>query len=68
MSEILFCKIVPCDTNVFISIMFEHEFTKIRISQETIVDPCELPFDASLVSNYGPDDILFSEVFPHLWP
>ena len=28
--------------------MFEHGFTKIRISQETIVDPCEFPLDASL--------------------
>ena len=45
--EILFCKIVHFDTNFFISIMFEHAFTKNRISQETIVDPCEFPLDAS---------------------
>ena len=51
--EILFCKIVPFETNVFISIMFEHGFTKIRISHETIVNPCEFSLDAPLVQNMG---------------
>ena len=51
--EILFCKIVPFETNVFISIMFEHGFTKITISHETIVNSCELPLDASLFQIMG---------------
>ena len=48
MKEILFCKIVPFDTNFFISIMFEHGFAKNWISQETNVDPFEILLDASL--------------------
>ena len=52
-SEILFCKIVPFETNVFISIMFEHGFTKIRISQETFVDPLITLLDASLFQIMG---------------
>ena len=53
MRENSFCKSVPFDTNIFISIVFEHGFTKIRISQETIVDPSELPLDASLFQIMG---------------
>ena len=48
MREIFVCKIIPFDTNFFISIMFEHGCTKVRISQETIVDPFEILLDASL--------------------
>ena len=32
----------------------------------TIMDPCELPLDASLFSNYGPDDILSFLEFSHI--
>ena len=51
--EILFCKIVPFETNIFISIMFELWFTKIRISQETIMDQCESSLDVSLFQITG---------------
>ena len=64
-TRILQAKIVPLDTNFFISIMFEHSCTEVRISQETIVDPFETPFDASF-SNYGLDDILFVVEFSHI--
>ena len=53
MREILVYKIVPCDTNFFISIMFEHGCTKFRIPQETIVDPFEMALDASLFQIMG---------------
>ena len=46
--------------------MFEHGFTKIRISQETIVNPCELPLEASLLQNMGQNDILSSLEFSHI--
>ena len=54
--EILFCKIVPFKTNIFISIMFEHTLAKIRISQESIMDPFEI--DASPCQIMG-DEIFF---------
>ena len=65
MREIFVCKIVPFDTNFFISIMFEHGCTKVRISQETIVDPLEILLDASLFKNNGLDDILSFLKFSH---
>ena len=42
------CKMVQFKTNIFISIMIEHTFTKIMISKETMMDPCESSLDASL--------------------
>ena len=33
--------------------MFEHTFAENMISQETIMDPCELPFYASLFQVMG---------------
>ena len=45
--------------------MFEHGFTKIRNSQETIVDPCEFLL-VEFVSNYGPGDILSFLEFSHI--
>ena len=53
MGEILFRKLIHFDTNFFISIMFEHDFAKIRMSQETIVDPLKTPLDASLSQIMG---------------
>ena len=53
MREIFVSKIVPFDTNFFISIMFEHGCAKFRISQETIVDPFEMLLDASLFQIMG---------------
>ena len=51
--NILVRKFVPFKTNFFISIMFEHGFTKIRISQEAIVDPFKMLLDASLFQIMG---------------
>ena len=51
--EILFCKSVPFDTDLFSSIMFELRFTKFRIFQKAIVDPFEMPLDASLSQIMG---------------
>ena len=53
MGVIFFCKIVPFRTNIFISIVFEHPFAENMISQETIMDPSELPFYASLFQVMG---------------
>ena len=66
MRAIFVCKIVPFDTNFFISIMFEHGCTKIRIPQETIMDSFEMLLDASLFSNYGLDDLFFVVEFSHI--
>ena len=48
MREILVCKIVHLDTDLFISIMFELGCTKFRIFQEAIVDRFEMLLDTSL--------------------
>ena len=64
MREILVGKIVYLDTNFFISIMFEHGFSKIRISQETIVDPFEMLLDAFLFHIVDYDILSFLE-FSH---
>ena len=39
--------------DVFISIMFDHPLRENMISQETIMDPCEFSFDASLFQIMG---------------
>ena len=53
MREILVGKVVHFDTNFFISIMFELARTKFRISHKAIVDPFEMPLDASLFQIMG---------------
>ena len=51
--EILFCKIVPLKTNIFISIMLNHSSTENMISQESIMDSFEVPLFASLLQIMG---------------
>ena len=48
-------------------IMFEHTFTKIMISQETIMDPCESLLDASLFKLWARwySFLEFSHIFGH---
>ena len=48
---ILFCKNVPCTTNI--SIVLDHSFTENLISQESIMDFFELFFNASLFQIMG---------------
>ena len=63
---IFFCKNVPCTTNFFISLVFNHSFTENMISQESIMDSFVVPLFASLFSNYGPADILCLLVVSHI--
>ena len=52
-SVILFCKNVPCATNFFISIVFDHSFAENMISQESITDSFVVPLFASLFQIMG---------------
>ena len=67
--EILFCKIVPVQTNIFISIMFEQTLTKKHDLARNDHGSLWILFWRVSFSNYGPDDSLFflecgHEVFP----
>ena len=65
-NEILFCKIVPFDTN-FISIMFEHDFAKTLSRKKRLWIPLNFFLMHLFFKLWARWNSFFSEVFPYLW-